>query len=107
MNLRTRLLALASAVAIVAGFGLIGASQAGAVTTFNVGNDHATCNTLAGTIKFTSHLKNSGPTTGNNTITVALTLTGCFDDDNGNVKMFKGASSVKLGTTNGWSCAGL
>ncbi|MDQ1467034.1 MAG: hypothetical protein QOH10_1449 [Actinomycetota bacterium] len=107
MNLRTRLLASASALAIVAGFGLIGASQAGAVTTYAVGNDHATCNTLGGTIKFTSHLKNSGPTTGANTIKVALTLTGCFDDDKSAVKMFKGAAAVSLGTTNGWNCAGL
>src|SRR6266480_2804586 len=98
MKLRTRLLALASAVGMVAGFGIIGASPAGAVTTYAVGNDHLTCSTLAGTIKFTSHLKNSGATTGVNTITVALTLAGCVDDDKGAVKMFKGASTVKLTT---------
>jgi hypothetical protein len=107
MSLRTRLLAVASATAILAGFGFIGAAPVGAVTTFNVANDHATCNTMSGTIKFASHLKNSGPTTGSNTTTVTLALAGCFDDDNSNVKMFKGASTAKLVSNNGWSCSGL
>jgi len=92
---------------MLAGFALVAASPAGAVTTFAVGNDHATCNTLSGTIKFTSHLKNSGPTTGNQTTTATLALAGCFDDDKGTVKMFKGTTKAVLHSTNGWNCAGL
>jgi hypothetical protein len=107
MGLRTRLLAIASATAIVAGYGLIGVHAAGAVTTFNVANDHATCNTMSGTIKFATHIKNSGPTTGNNTTNVVLALAGCFDDDNNNVKMFKGANTTALHTSNGSNCSGL
>jgi hypothetical protein len=89
-----------------AGLGVV-AHPAGAVTTFAVGTDHATCNTLTGTIKFTQHLKNSGPTTGAQTTTAALKLAGCFDDDNSNVHMFKGATTAKLIGNNGWNCAGL
>jgi len=90
-----------------AGIALIGSTPAGAVTTYAVGNDHATCNTLSGTIKFTSHLKNSGPTTGNQTTTATLALAGCFDDDKSGVKMFKGTTKAVLHSTNGWNCAGL
>jgi hypothetical protein len=107
MNLRTRILATVSALTMLAGFGFLSSSPAGAVVSFAVGNDHATCNTLSGTIKFTSHLKNSGPTTGANTITATLAIAGCFDDDNSNVHMFKGATTAKLITNTGWNCTGL
>ncbi|MDQ1466390.1 MAG: hypothetical protein QOH10_805 [Actinomycetota bacterium] len=107
MKLRTRLLATASALTMFAGVGLMATTSAGAVVTFNVAADHATCNTLSGTIKFTSHLKNSGPTTGAQTTTAALALAGCFDDNNSNVHMFKGATTAKLTSNGGWNCAGL
>ena len=107
MSLRTRLLAIASATAILGGLSFISAAPAGAVTTFNVANDHATCNTMSGTIKFATHLKNSGPTTGSNTTNVVLSLAGCFDNDKSQVKMFKGSSKVALHTSNGANCSGL
>jgi len=90
-----------------AGIALIGMAPAGAVTTYAVGNDHATCNTLSGTIAFATAIQNNGPTTGNNTITATLALAGCFDDDKSAVKMFKGTTKALLHTTNGHNCSGL
>ena len=107
MHIRTRILATTSAVAMVAGFGLIGASPASALTTYAVGNDHVTCNTLTGTITFATALKNSGPTTGSNTITVKGTVAGCTDADKPAVKMFSGTIASTITTNNGTSCAGL
>ena len=107
MNLRTRLLATACAAVTFAAVGLAGAIPAGAVTSFNVGNDSATCNTLTGTIAFTTGLKSSGPTTGANKITVKGTLAGCTDSSNSNVKMFSGTIASTINTTNGHNCTGL
>ena len=107
MNLRTRFLAMATAVAAFAGVGLIGAIPAGAVTTYNVANDHVTCNTLTGKISFATGLKNSGPTTGANTIKVVGTVAGCTDEDKSAVKMFGGALTTTISSTNGWNCSGL
>jgi hypothetical protein len=107
MSFRTRLLVTASALTMFAGVGLVGSVSAGAVTTFNVANDHATCNSTSGTIKFASHLKNSGPTTGSNSAQLTIALTGCFDDDTSNVKMFKGATTMTVYTNNGSNCGGL
>jgi hypothetical protein len=107
MKLRTRLLATASALTMFAGVGLIASAPAGAVTSFAVGNDHATCNTLSGPITFATAITNGGPTTGANTITTTIALAGCFDDDRGTVKMFKGSSKAVIHTTNGHNCAGL
>jgi hypothetical protein len=107
MSLRARLLAIASALTMFAGLGLVSTSSAGAIVTFNVANDHVTCNTLSGTIKFATHLKNSGPTTGSQTTTVTAALAGCVDDDNASVKMFKGAITASLASTGGSNCASL
>lgn len=107
MQFRTRLIATASAIAMSVGVGAAGVSPAGAVTTINVANDHATCNTLTGTITFATALKNGGPTTGANTITVKGTVGGCTDSDNNTVKMFKGTLASTIQTSNGSSCGGL
>ena len=107
MNFRTRLLAVASAAIVTAGLGVAVAAPAGAVTTFAVGNDHVTCNTLSGTITFATALKLSGPTTGANTITVKAAVAGCTDSDQGTVKMFSGTLASTITSNNGTACGGL
>ena len=107
MQVRTRILATVSAAALLFSVAVVGASPAGAVTTINVANDHVTCNTLTGTITFATALKNSGPTTGANTITVKGTVAGCTDADNSTVKMFKGTIASTISTNNGANCGGL
>src|SRR6476469_7441204 len=107
MNLRTRLLALASTAAMFVGLGVIGAIPAGALTTYNVANDHGTCNTLTGTIAFATGLTNNGPSTGANKITVKGTVGGCTDDDRGAVKVFGGTIASTINTNNGTNCTGL
>ena len=107
MNVRTRLLASAGAIAMVTGFSVAGALPAHAVTIYAVGNDHVTCNTLSGTITFATALKNSGPTTGANTITVKGAVAGCTDSDKGAVKMFSGTIASTITTNNGTNCTGL
>jgi hypothetical protein len=90
-----------------AGLGLVGSTSAGATTSFNVANDKVTCNTLTGTIAFATGLKNSGPTTGANTIKVVGTVAGCTDDSNSNVKMFSGTLASTISSNNGHNCTGL
>jgi hypothetical protein len=107
MKIRTQLLAISAVLAMVASLGVVAASPAGAVVTFNVANDHVTCNTLTGTITFATALKNSGTTTGANTITVKGTVGGCTDSDNSSVKMFKGALATTISSNNGTNCSGL
>jgi hypothetical protein len=112
MNLRTRLLAVASAAAIFAGLGLSGAVPAGAahahpLATFNVANDKVTCNTLTGTITFATALTSSGPTTGANTITVKGAVAGCTDTSNSSIGMFTGTLATTISSTNGHNCTGL
>jgi hypothetical protein len=77
------------------------------VTPIDVANDHVTCQTLSGTVEFTSALKNSGPTTGSQTTKVTAASAGCVDDNNGAVKMFKGAITATLTSNNGHNCSGL
>ena len=107
MNIRTRLLAVASAAIVTAGLGVAVAAPAGAVTSFAVGNDHVTCNTLSGTITFATALKLSGPTTGAQTITVKAAVAGCTDSDQSGVKMFSGTLASTLTSNGGHSCGAL
>jgi hypothetical protein len=108
MNLKSRILAAASSITLLAGLGLVGAAApAGAVTPINVGNDHVVCNTLSGTISFATALKISGPTTGSNTITIKAALGGCTDTDNSTVKMFSGTITGTLTSSGGTNCSGL
>jgi hypothetical protein len=108
MKLRKRILATASALTLFAGVGFLASAPAGAVIVpINVANDHVTCQTLSGTVKFTSALKTNGPTTGSQTTKVTAALAGCLDDNNAAVKMFKGAITATLTSNNGHACAGL
>lgn len=106
MNIRTKVIAIASALGICAG-ALAIAAPAGATDTIDVSNDHVTCNTLSGKITFATGLTNGGPSTGSNTITVKGKVSGCTDSDNSNVKLFKGAIASTITTNNGSNCAGL
>ena len=107
MRTKSRITAIVSVLGMCAGLLSISAAPAGAVVSFNVGNDHVTCNTLSGTITFATALKNSGPSTGTNTITVKGAVGGCTDSDKSAVKMFKGTIASTITTNNGWNCAGL
>ena len=107
MNRRVRLLAIAAAVTISAGVGFQGSVAFGALTTFDVRDDAATCNTTSGTIAFSPHLTANGPTTGAFTAKVAIALAGCLDDSNSSVKMFKGATTMFLRSNNGSNCSSL
>jgi hypothetical protein len=106
---RRRLVATASVIALAGtlGFAITDAPANAATVTFNVANDHATCNTLSGTVTFATALKNSGPTTGTNTITIKAAVAGCTDTDKSTVKMFKGTIAATLTTNNGSNCTGL
>ena len=93
---------------MTAGFTLMTAPASHAVvTTYAVGSDHVTCNTLSGTITFATALKNSGPTTGANTITIKGKVAGCTDSDKPAVKMFAGTLASTVTTNNGSACTGL
>jgi hypothetical protein len=110
VKIRTSLLAAVSALALLGGFAVPAASASvhpRASTPHNVLNDHVTCNTLTGTIKFATKLTATGPTTGGNTITVKATVSGCTDDDNGAIPVFSGALTGTLTTSGGTSCGGL
>jgi len=88
VRLRTKLFAAASSLALVGSFAAIGANTASAVSPpgQNVLNDHVTCDTLVGTIKFGTALKLGGnPNVTSNPITIKATLDGCVDPDNINV----------------------
>lgn len=87
---------------------LVGSFQAGAAgTTFNVADDHVTCNTTAGSIGFAPPLTSRGPTTGALTTKMTMTLAGCSDTDNGSINMFTGKTTMTLSSNIGTNCAGL
>ena len=107
MRTKSRITAIVSVLGMCAGLLSISAAPAGAVVSFNVGNDHVTCNTLSGTITFTTALKNSNPSTGTNTVTVKGAVGGCTDSDKAAVKMFKGIITSTITTNTGTNCSGL
>jgi hypothetical protein len=105
VKIRATLLAAASTLAFVGTLAIPTAAHA--TTTFNVGQDHAVCNTLTGTLKFATKLTLGGPTTGTNTTTVKGTVAGCTDSDNGGVGMFSGTLGSTITTSGGSACLGL
>lgn len=112
MKLRTTLLAGVSALVMVGGFAAPAmAAHPAASVTVNVLNDHATCDTLIGTVSFATKLTLTGPTTGANTTTVKLAASGCNDDDHdytqGGLGPFSNAITGTLTTNGGASCTGL
>ena len=87
---------------------LVGSFQAGAAgTTFDVANDHVTCNTTSGSIAFAPPLTATGTTTGALTTKMTMVLAGCSDTDNGSVNMFTGKTTMTLSSNIGTNCAGL
>src|SRR5689334_21124302 len=104
-----RLVAVVSTVGLAGSLGFVAAhSPAGAATvTFDVSNDHVTCNTLSGSVKFATGLTGGGASTGANTITIKGAVAGCTDSDNSAIKMFKGAFAATLNTNNGTNCTSL
>jgi hypothetical protein len=104
VKIRATLLAAACSLSLI---GVFAAPADAVVTTYNVGNDHAVCETLTGTIKFATKLTLAGPTTGAQTTTVKGTVAGCSDTDNANVAPFSGTLAATLSSNNGTSCAAL
>lgn len=111
MKIRTRLLAVAGATAIVGSMAFAAAPAGARVhpqasTPVNVLADHVQCNTITGSIKFATKLTLTGPTTGNNTTTVKLAASGCVDQDQ-SLPQFAGTITGALSTTGGTNCTGL
>jgi hypothetical protein len=101
----------------VAGMAAI-ASPAGATAPppIDVSNAVATCNTVTGTLKFSTPLNLSNPSTGNETVTVKTKLAGCTSPtvtsavqaiDPLGATIFGGSASGVLVSTGGTNCLGL
>jgi hypothetical protein len=66
-----------------------------------------TCNSIVGTIKFATPLSNAGSPTGSNQINLKVTVDGCTDTSNANVKVGASKLSGNITTNNGTQCVGL
>jgi hypothetical protein len=112
LKIRTRVLAGVATLAL-AGGAVAMAAPAGATAPppFDVTNAVATCNTVTGSLKFSTPLTLTGPTTGNETVTVKAKLLGCTSptvvDDTDSALVFAGAASATLVSTGGTGCLGL
>ena len=105
MSRRTRLLALASVIAVVPVIGFsssVGTSRR--VVTYSVGTDHVRCATNFGLVKFVPALHTSGSTTGSENVGIKGTLLGCTDLDNAAVHMFGGSFQGVVSNNGGTSC---
>ena len=112
MKIRTRLLAAGGALALAGSVAVVaapaGASAPHATITVNVHNSAVACDTLSGTLKFSTPLKFTGPTTGASTITVKGTVAGCTSADvGGGGQIFSGALAATINGTGGSNCTGL
>lgn len=85
--------AILGVIAFWAALGLATAVPAGAaVQSFNVGADHANCDTVNGVISFGTALHAGGPATSEGA-NLKGALAGCTDQTNASVKMFHGSYS--------------
>jgi hypothetical protein len=108
VKIRTRVLAGVATLALAGGMAATALPANAAVTPIDVSNSVATCNTVAGTLKFSTPLTLSGPTTGNETVTVKAKLEGCTSPDvGGGGLVFAGAAGGTLVSTGGTGCLGL
>jgi hypothetical protein len=79
-----------------------------ASTPVNVSHASVTCNSVVGTIAFNPALKLSGPTTGSDTITLKVALSGCTSPQvNAGGSIFTGAISGTIVGSAGSNCTGL
>jgi hypothetical protein len=108
--MRARKLAVMSIVAIaipvagIAGFGGVNAWAKGAPVT---ATGTVTCTTISGSAKFKPALISSGATSGTETITTKLTMSGCTTSGSNVSGTGKGAVKGTITTDMGNSCTGL
>ena len=111
MKIRTRLLAIGGAVAMVGAMASFaapaGASHARPTATppTNVSGDSLTCDSMVGTIKFVPALVSGGDS--NDTVSISEVASGCTDNTNGAVEILNGTFKGSLTTTGSNDCSGL